>query len=373
MIKVLHTIDTTGPGGAETVFVNLVKNLDRKRFESVAVIHGNGWVSEILRQHGVKPLFIKSSGGFNFKLLGNLVRIIRRKKIDVIQAHLFGSNLYCSMAGLICRVPVISTIHGFVDASTEDGLILLKRTLINIGSSKIVFVSDRLRNFYLSHFGFSTQKTTTIYNGVDTSNFLPKKDVSIRKRLGIETDHFVIGAVGNVRPAKGYDIFLKAAHLVIKNYPKCRFILAGQGSGRLFEGLLKLRKRLHMEKTFHFIGFQENAAKVLNNMDIFVLPSTSEGFSISTIEAMSCGIPVVVTRSGGPEEIVQNNITGIFAHPMDADDLANKLLFLIKDEKLRKDLAIRAQRMVAERFSSFELIKKYETLYEDQSNVKLST
>lgn len=331
MIRVLHTIDTTGPGGAETVFVNLAKGLDPKIYLSIAAIRGPGWVCDSLRTSGIEPVFLQSKGGFNFKYLSGLVDVIRKYKIDVIQSHLLGSNLYSSMAGLICKVPVISTVHGFVDADDKERLMWLKTKLINLGSSKTVFVSNRLRDHFVDIHGFSAKKSTTIYNGVDTSVFYPSKDDSIRNELGIGPEHIVIGAVGNIRPAKGYDIFLKAAKLVHDQHPECRFIVAGQGAGSLLDALLRLRKDLDLEKIFHFIGYHDKAAVVFNNFDIFVLPSSSEGFSISTIEAIACGLPVVVTKSGGPEEIVESIQCGILAEKDSSEDIADKMKCLINN------------------------------------------
>jgi glycosyltransferase involved in cell wall biosynthesis len=330
MIKILHTIDTTGPGGAETVFINIIKGLNPIHFQSIAAIRGPGWVCNSLRSVGVEPIFIQSRGGFNYKYLLDLIRIIHKYKIDIVQSHLLGSNLYCSFAGLICRIPVISTFHGFVDADQNDRFMPIKSKIINFGSKKIVFVSDHLRDHYIRQYGFSRAKSLTIYNGIDTSIFYPQKDDSIRKQLGISSEHILIGAVGNIRPAKGYDCFLKAARLVINEYPECRFVIAGQGAGKLFDELLKLRKKLIMESDFFFLGFHKDPAKVLNNLDIFVLPSISEGFSLSTIEAMACGLPVVITRSGGPEELVENGENIIIDTPGNEIKLAEGIMNLIR-------------------------------------------
>jgi glycosyltransferase involved in cell wall biosynthesis len=334
MIRILHTIDTTGPGGAETVFVHLAKGLDPQQFRSFVAITGPGWVCDELRKNGIEPIFVQSLGGYNLKYLIELIKIIRENNIDIVQSHLLGANVYSSLAGLICRVPVVSTFHGFVDSSGKDRLMPVKSRIINQGSRKIVFVSDRLREHFIRKYGFSVAKSVTIYNGVDTSVFQPERDDSIRKELGLRPEHILIGAVGNIRPAKGYEYFLTAARLVIEKHPECRFVIAGEGTGGIYDALLSLRKRLGLEKDFFFLGFRENAAKVFNNLDIFVLSSLSEGFSISTIEAMACGLPVVVTRSGGPEEIVENEISGIIVEPGNERSLADGILNLLENKQL---------------------------------------
>jgi glycosyltransferase involved in cell wall biosynthesis len=362
MIRILHTIDTTGPGGAETVFLNLVKGLDPMRFESLAAVTGEGWVFNEIRKIGLKPIFLPARGGFNLQYLFGLVKVIRKNRINIVQSHLLGSNLYCSLAGLICGIPVISTFHGFVDSSNHDKLMSVKSQLINLGSKKIVFVSERLRQHFISEYRFSDAKSMTIYNGVDTSVFYPQKNDSIRTELGLGPEHIVLGAVGNIRAAKGYEQFLKAARLINDKHPETRFVIAGEGSGPLYEQLQELRRQLNLEKVFFFLGFRKDSAEVLNNLDLFVLPSISEGFSISTIEAMACGIPVVVTRCGGPEEIVADTNTGIVVDSNEAQ-IANAVIHLIEDGTLNNKIANFNQMQVVDKFSLAAMIHKYQDIF----------
>ncbi|MBA2883000.1 glycosyltransferase involved in cell wall biosynthesis [Desulfosalsimonas propionicica] len=366
MTTVLHTIDTTGPGGAETVFINLVKSLPGDN--PVVAIRGPGWVCDTLRKNGIEPVFVDSRGGFNVSYLADLVKIIRRYRVDVVQSHLFGSNLYSSLAGLICRVPVISVFHGFVDTNKGERFLPVKARIINSGSKKIVFVSDRLRQHYISQYGLSGAKATTIYNGVDTDVFYPRKDDSIRKELGLGPENVLIGAVGNIRPAKGYDNFLRAARIIHSRHPECRFVVAGQGSGALYDSLLELRRELGLEGIFYFIGFRENPPAVLNNLDIFVLPSVSEGFSISTIEAMACGVPVVVTRSGGPEEIVENGVNGLTVDS-GPEDIAGGIMRIFEKADLGNSLKNTAFAEVEEKFSLRAMVEQYRLCHGPQKEI----
>lgn len=359
MIRILHSIDTTGPGGAETVFVNLATGLDPHKFKSFAVIKGEGWVCDTLRSHGIEPIFVKAKGSFNLRYLFELVRVVRHYKIDVIQSHLLGSNLYCCLAGIICRIPVFSTFHGFVDAQSHERFMGLKTWMINQGSKKIVFVSECLKRQFQQAYGFWESKSITIYNGVDTEVFYPKRDTSIRRQLGLSNGNILIGAVGNIRPAKGYDLFLKAARIIYDKHPDCRFVVAGQGSGQLYQSLLELRKKLHLEDVFFFLGFQHDTALFLNNLDIFCLPSTSEGFSISTIEAMACGIPVVATRCGGPEEIIVHETSGLLS-ACDSYALASNVAKLIDCPNLGYMMIRDAMHIVKKQFSLAAMQKKYE-------------
>jgi glycosyltransferase involved in cell wall biosynthesis len=363
MIRILHTIDTTGPGGAETIFISLIKGLDRQKFEPTVIIRGRGWVYNELLKIGIEPIFINSRGSFNLRYLFELVHVIRQKKIDLIQSHLFGSNVYSSLVGMICNIPVISTFHGFIDMRDKERFSLMKRWIVNLGSKKIVFVSDKLKHFYVTSKGFSKKKSVTIYNGVDTLNFKPQPDTSIREKLGLGPDNLLVGSVGNIRPAKGYDYLLEAARLVINQYPRVRFVVAGEGSGKLFDSLLDLRKKLELENHFFFIGFEPDVSKFINNLDIFVLPSVSEGFSISTIEAMACGVPVIATRSGGPEEIVRDTENGLLVKASSSIDLAGGMSKLFMDAGLKQKLISIGLETVTTKYSIKSMISSYCQIY----------
>jgi glycosyltransferase involved in cell wall biosynthesis len=367
MIRILHTIDTAGPGGAETVFVTLATGLDNKKFKSFAAIPGPGWVCDQLIKVGMEPIFVSSKGGFNFCYLIKLVKIIKSYKIDLVQSHLLGSNVYSSLAGLICRVPVVSTFHGFVDANEGDKSINMKRWLINRGSVKIIFVSDRLKEHFVQIHQISSIKAVTIYNGVNTIKYKPDRDENIRNELGIRPDNILVGAVGNIRTAKGYEYLVKAARIVCDLKPECRFIIAGQGDGELLGKLLKIIEDLELEAFFTLVGFREDCSKLYNNLDIFVLPSVSEGFSISTIEAMACGIPLVLTRSGGPEEIVGKKSFEL-VEVKDESALAKAIIDRIDNAEQTKRSIEQGIDLVQERFSTDKMISNYVNIYTEILN-----
>lgn len=363
MIRVLHTIDTTGPGGAETIFVNLVKGLDRQEFEPVVAIRGPGWVCDELQKNGISPVFINSKGAFNFGYLWELISVIRGNQVDVVQSHLLGSNLYCSLAGMICGVPVVSTFHGFVDINEKERFSTIKSMIINQGSARLVFVSDRLKEFYVAQKGFAINKSVTICNGVDTSAFKPQRDDSIRQKFEVGPDNILVGAVGNIRPAKGYEYLLDAAKLVVERFPHFRFVVAGEGSGGLLDKLMAQRDKLRLGNHFFFTGFEPDIAKFMNNLDLFVLSSVSEGFSISTIEAMACGVPVIATRSGGPEEIVKHFNNGILVEAGCPEEIAECIIKLHEDELLKQRFIINGINSVKSQHSSKTTIDNYTKQY----------
>ncbi|MBI5180242.1 MAG: glycosyltransferase [Nitrospirae bacterium] len=314
---------------------------------------------------GLHPEIIKMEGSFNIKYLFKLIKFIRRNKIDLIHSHLLGSNVYCSIAGICCHVPVISTFHGTVDSNLYGRMLNLKFRLINAGSKYIVFVSENLKKYYLNFTPLSKQKSITIYNGVDFDRFLNIENRCLRKELGYNDNEVLIGSIGNIRDAKGYDILLQAASVVIKTFPLCKFIIAGEGCGELYQNLLALRKMFGLEKYVTFLGFRHDIENMLNSIDLFVLPSITEGFSIAAVEAMAASKPVIATKCGGPEEIAIDGETGFLIPPKDPEALANGILNLLRNRRLAKKMGELGRKRVAENFTLEAMIHNYQELYKN--------
>jgi glycosyltransferase involved in cell wall biosynthesis len=123
-------------------------------------------------------------------------------------------------------------------------------------------------------------------------------------------------------------------------------------------------KDFGLESRFFLLGFRQDVPQLLREFDVFVLSSTSEGFSLATIEAMATGIPVVVTKSGGPEEIVDDRQTGLMVPPADPASLAQGICEVLENPALARELAIKGQEKVASTFSLSSMVTKYEALYQ---------
>ena len=364
MKNILHAIDTTGPGGAETVFMTLAKGLDPSRFRSYVAVAGPGWLHDQLQRQGFDPFIVGGQRGFDFGYLKRLVSIIRKQRIEIVQSHLFGSNVYCSLAGAITRGPVVCTFHGSVDVSHRSVLRSLKLKIVNRCARRIVSVSRSLEKELCDLGLLSRKKSATVYNGVDTTVFSHARNDSIRKQFGLGESDILVGAVGNIRPAKSYEMLLLAAAALAQASPRYKVLIAGQGDGELYQRLLAQRRELGIENTVFFVGFQGDIPKLLNNFDIFVLSSSTEGFSIATIEAMACELPVIATRCGGPEEIIRHEEDGILVDVGDSKQLAAAVQRVCEDQTFGRRLAQQARATVLSRFSTDNMLSSYQRIYD---------
>ena len=361
---ILHTIDTTGPGGAETVFIDLATRLPKEKYRSVVVIRGKGWVYEELGRRGVIPILLDSKGSFNLRYLWRLWKIIKSEGVDLIQSHLLGTGVYCSLVGLITRKPVISTFHGSVDVGENERLKGLKFAVINAGASRIVAVTDSLLDDIVSRTSLRENKTCIIYNGIDTSAFIRPHSNALRLKYGWSEDEIIIGSLGNIRPAKGYDILLKAAALLESSSHSYRFVIAGQGKGKLYEDLLALRKELGLEEKVQFPGFIDDAADFLANIDIFLSSSISEGLPLSAIQAMVAALPIVATRCGGYEGLITNRVNGVLVDVGVPQAIADGIELVAADPALQKTLSSNAKKHAVSTFDIQVMLDAYQQVYD---------
>lgn len=317
----------------------------------------------MLIEKGLVPYVVSSEGSFNFKYLLKLLNIIHKENINVIHAHLFGASIYSSLAGMIMGVPVISTIHGASDISPNERFSSVKQLIIKKGSSCIVAVSNSLRIQLLNILGFDRDKIKVIYNGIDINKFDLPHSYRFKEAAGMKKDDILIGAIGNIRAPKAYDVLIDAAALLLDKGIVFKIIIVGQGEGELFNALLEQRERLGLNSIIEFIDFSDNVEEVLSNLDLFVLSSSSEGFSLATIEAMAAGVAVIATRSGGPEEIIENTVDGLLVEVNSPLALANTIISSVKDNNSRGMMRENARKKVQAMFSRDSMVKQYLALY----------
>lgn len=323
--RVLHLIDTGGPGGAETVFTDLIDHLDSAAWDSVAVVPTVDWLHAELARRGLEPVLASAAGSFDLSFLRTLVSTARRTGARLVQAHLLGSAVYGGTLARLLRIPMVATFHGQADIAGDESYLAAKLRIIDHPRNRVVFVSSALREHFAAMGAFRRASTHVVHNGVDLRRFVPARSGTFRRELGIEPGTTLIGAVGNVRPAKSYDVFLDAAAVLLERRPDLRFVIVGQGDGPLLADLVRRHERLGLGDRVRFAGFREDIVDVLGGIDVYVSSSTREGFSLTTLQAVASGVPVVATRSGGPTEIVEEGRSGLFADPGSAADLAARI------------------------------------------------
>ena len=362
MKTVLHMIETAGPGGAESVFVDLITSLDKSRWRSIAVIPETGWLHAQLSAAGVETHVLRERRTFDAGYAARLVSLVRRGKVDIIHSHLFGSAVRGSVISAMSGRPAVATLHGQTDLSENESYRSIKLAALK-RLKRIVFVSEQLRDDILGMTTIDAGKVRVIPNGIEADRFGDVDRAEARASLGIAPDDFLVGTVGNPGPAKGFDVLIETASLLHSRSEGFRFIVAGDTSNGRGADIIALRDERKLEDIVSFIGFRSDVENVMGALDLFLLPSRSEGFSLALVEAMAAGLPVVATRCGGPEGIIDDGVTGVLVENGSPGAIADAVEMLRGDAARRRSMGDAARVIVAERYTRTAQTKAYEALY----------
>jgi glycosyltransferase involved in cell wall biosynthesis len=366
MKTILHMIETGGTGGAETVYVDIVRGLDPQRWRSVALLPTREWMYDQLLHVGVQPILLRERRSFDFAFFARLLSIVRRQRVDLIHAHLFGSAVRAALVSRVCGIPALATLHGTLDLQPTERFRRLKIAVVNNGLDRIVFVSPLLRDALVGPASLRPELATVITNGIDARGFANADGRPFRVEFGIRSDEFVVGTIATPgRPAKGMDVLLDTAAILKKISPGCRFVVVGDLEfGRGIE-MVADRDRRGLTRDVVMTGFREDTAAALAAFDVYALTSRNEGFPLSLLQAMAAARPIVATRCGGPEQILDADVSGILVQNGSAEAIARAIAGLRANREQRERLGAAAQAAVTERFTLDAQVRAYERVYEE--------
>jgi len=288
-----------------------------------------------------------------------LAAVLRRRQIDVLHSHMFGSNLWGTTFGRLVGVPVIvAHEHSW---SYERNLLryTIDRELIGRGADALVAVSqeDRARMIQLE--GIPSSKVRVIRNCIMP---LPPPTVDLRAELGVSQSAPVIGTLTVLRPEKGLDVLVEAAALLTQEFPDLLALIAGAGpeEGRL-RSLVRARG---LEPTVRLLGFRPDIADVLASLDVAVFSSEREGSPLAVLESMAAGKPIVATRVGGIPALVKHEEHALLAPPREPLALAQEVARLLRDRELGERLGRKARERQQREFDLVSTVRAVEDLYE---------
>lgn len=361
-MKILHVIETGGSGGAESIFLRLADGLREHSLLPVAVVAREGWLSEQLRSAQIAVDICRPGHPTRAQYLFRIAKIARKHHCSVIVAHLFGAITYCSIVGLISGIPIVGVLHGQTDLGIGKPIGLLRGALVRLGSDRIICVSDALKAFVVSQLPFARGRVQVISNGIDIESFAQSSSADYRSLLGIASDALVLSAVGNLKPAKGYPTMLDAIGILTRKGMSVHLIVAGRAMEPLLSELVDQARSLGIESRIHFLGHVSDVRSVLRSSDLLLSTSVTEGFSLAIVEAHATGLPVVATRSGGPESVVIDGQNGFLVDVGDARAVADRVEVLCRDPALRRSFGAVGQMHARRNYSVQSMIERYSSV-----------
>jgi glycosyltransferase involved in cell wall biosynthesis len=282
---------------------------------------------------------------------------IRRYRIQLIQAFDPPTSTFLVPLGQLFGVPAVISTHSFFRTLIPpSGAYPLR--MVDFLADRIAVNADAVKQHLVADYGISARKIFVSYNGVETDVFFPKSEA---RPQFLSNASIVIGSLCVMREEKRIDLLLEAFATVLASHPEAKLLIVGEGD--MLEAWQRRRNELALGDSCRFEPTSGNVPYWLRCMDIFVLPSRSEGFPNTLLEAMACGCCVIASKIGGVPEMVDHERTGLLFQPGNANALGSTLLRIVGDPSLRKSLAEAAAIEARERFSMEAAAARMDAFY----------
>jgi glycosyltransferase involved in cell wall biosynthesis len=357
-------------GGAERLALRIATSLDPGRFESTLCVSRwplpNGDSSSAdqaldeLRSAGVRFLPLRRKRGIpEVTPWLRLGRFLRRQRIDLLHTHKFGSNVWGGMTGRLARVPVVLA-HEHSWSYTGNPLrCFLDRELVSRAADRFIAVSREDQRRMIEIERIDASRTLFLPIGIRPTSRPVGHDV--RAELGIQSDAPVMGVVGNLRAQKAHHVLVRAAALLVREWPGIQILIVGDGPERAH--VEQLVRELALEASVRFLGYRGDVPDVLAAIDIAVCCSDFEGSPAAMLEYMEAALPVVATAVGGIPDLIEQGVHGLLVPPGDPDALAGALAKLLRDPQRARTMGGRGQERRRAEFNFDTMVRRLEDLY----------
>ena len=294
-----------------------------------------------------------------------LARVIRRLGPDVIQAH---DPHAVAMAGMALSLGAASRSR---EGRRSPALIATRRVDFHLKPNALsrwkyrqvdcfIAASEAIRQMLIGD-GIEPARVVTVHEGIDVDRIDATPAVNVHEALWLPHHAPLVGNVAALVPHKGQRYFIEAAHLVVQKMPDVRFVIFGEGELR--EHLEHLVREHHLEKHVLLPGFRTDIIGCIKGLDLFVMSSVTEGLGTSSLDAMACRKAIVGTSAGGIPEVVAHGRTGLIVPPRDPHSLADAILQLVRDERLRQHMADAGYARVREQFTVERMVAETAAVY----------
>jgi glycosyltransferase involved in cell wall biosynthesis len=349
-------------GGTERLVVELTRRLHSEVPTAVCCLDDEGIWGEALAREGIVVRALRRAPGFQPTLGRRIALMARQHQANVLHCHHYSPFVYGSLARLCGRAPrMVFTEHGRLSDVPPSTRRRLANLLFRRFPDRVFAVSEDLRAHLIAE-GFKPQHVGVIYNGIDVA---PAPDAaraaSVRHRLGLAPTVLIVGTIARLDPVKDFVTLIRAMAELRQRVPAA-LVMIGDGPER--QRLEDEARACGVAQHIHFIGYRDDAREWLAGCDVYVNSSVSEGISLTILEAMAAGLPVVATRVGGTPEVVVDGC-GILVAPRDPAAIANALSQLAMRRSLGHDLGRAGRERVEQHFSLDRMVATYRGVYQE--------
>ena len=351
-------IDTENFGGAESLVMAIASGL-RPAHEPILYHFGNRFLEDACAAKGIECKKLTHRASYKKIWRTPLFahpfsRVLRADGVDVLHSHLSGSIFGGGVAAWLAGVPHVGTLHDVYVIEERPVRARLLDIVHRLGTT-LVCVSEKMAQYYALVTHIPAAELRVVRNGVDLERYAAVN----RTRSAAERPRIIM--VGRLDPIKRHDLVLEAL-AALPAGAAWELEIVGDGPQR--QALEALSARLRLGERVTFLGLRTDVAELLAGADIFVLVSDSEGMSLSVIEGVASGLPVIATDVGNNAELVRDGWNGSIIAPGDQQALGRSLRALLEDPALRRTFGENSRKLSSESLDFRATLSSYLEIYE---------
>ena len=296
-----------------------------------------------------------------------LRKVMEKSRVDLVHVN----GLLGLQAGIAARLVKLPLLWHLIGDHYPRMAVRTLMPLVRKLASQIVLVSKHTKYYYFGDKA-SCSPVVILHEPVDTNYFAPHKvspetTAKLRQELAITSDEIIVGSVGNINPAKGYEYLIRAMAEVVQDIPNARLIIVGPTITTQTHYANYLHKeviKLGLQHVVKFVGGRDDVRELLSIFSVFAMASLREGTPIAILEAMAMERPVVAANVGGVAEQIDHGRTGFLVPPRDMLALAKHIIQLLQNQEMAKTIGLSAGSAVQEDFSLDQCVEGHYKLYE---------
>jgi len=357
-VRVAFLIDQLGVGGTERQLLGLIERLDRSRVQPfLCLLDGSSAASQALEPSDCQVLRLgvtKLLSPKGWQAARLFLQFLRREQIDILQLHFPDSTYFGAPLGRRAGVRAVIATQRDLGYWIQPNDRRLGRWYARLCCDHLLANGEACRRAAMENFGWDPARSSVISNGIDLEQYRP--------RLGARgASAPLVGMTANLRDVKDPHTFVSAAMEVCGKRPDVQFVLAGEGPLR--EALERQIASAGLGQHIRLLGAVTDVARLIEDFEVAVLTSRSEGFSNAVLEYMAASCPIVATDVGGNGELIEDEREGLLVPVGDPAAVAAAILRLLDDPALRDRLAAAARQKVAASFAWPQVARRYEDFY----------
>lgn len=373
-MKILYVVIDGKVSGGNNVCAAILRHARYQGHQVELLTPSLGPLTESLAEEGIPIHILDLTRSFYFHQSFRLARLLKKRQIDLVHTHTsLNPEILCRIACFLAQVPIICHQHDPTDLYRSNPLIAwYQRWLDRLTSrfvTRFIAVSKYRRDAMVRKRGYKQDHVHLIYNGIDVGRFASRNGrESVRQEWALGADETAIGLIGRLEPSKGQETLIEAIPLVWNQFPKTRFFLIG-GDHHLGQPSLlryqRLIQKLGLGQVCSLLGFCQNIERLIQGLDLVVLPSLWEGHPLVLLEAMAARKPVIASSVGGVPEVVDHEKTGLLIPSQDPKALSKAICEILDRPAFAKELASNAYERVSKSFDQSLMFNQVFSLYEN--------